>query len=271
MRREIFDAALKSIIPESALLSEPGVNGGVRPKVNYSPKEKYQAPVESGTTVLAFHFNQGIMLAGDRQTSGWFSIISQESVKIHKVGSHSAFMFAGMVGDGQAVVKSLRRVDSDFLNRFGMPLSLDGLANYLTRFVRLHYNYGIFLEAWGIIAGLNLSPPEFKIYSVEPTGSKLASNFATTGSGGDRAEDELEKFRGKIKSRSLETKEAIELAVRAIYMAGKKDMGTSDVRIAIPLVAVISVKDGFQFVRPNVVEDIRNKLIEQEKRSGNVV
>lgn len=269
MRREIFEAAIRSTIPESALLTEVSIRTNGRPKVVDVQRETYKAPPESGTTVLAFHFNEGIMLAGDRQTSGWFSIISQESVKIHKIGNYSGFMFAGMVSDGQMVVNSLRRVERDFLNKFGMPLSLDGLANYLTRFVRLHYNHGVFLEAWGIIAGLNLSPPEFKIYSVEPTGSKIAGDFITTGSGGDRAEAELEKFRGKIRSRSLEAKEAIELAVRAIYMAGKKDMGTSDVRLALPLVAVISIK-GFHFVIPKKIEEICNTLLEQERTEGNV-
>lgn len=269
MRREIFDAALRSAIPKSALLNGDDLQTKGRSNVSESPKEAYKAPRESGTTVTAFQFSQGIVLAGDRQTSSWFSIVSQESVKIYQVGSHSAFMYAGLVGDGQAVTKSLRRVNIDFLNRFGIPLSLDGQANYLVRFLRLHFDHGIFLQAWGIIAGLNLSPPDFKIYSVEPTGCKISSDLVTTGSGGDRAEDELEKFRGKIKSRSLGADEAIELAVRAIYVAGKKDMGTSDVRLAVPTVATISV-DGFSFVNQKKVEEIRDKLISQEKRDGNV-
>lgn len=269
MHRDIFDTAIRSTIPESALLTEVSIRTGSRPKVADIQREAYQAPLESGTTVLAFHFDQGVVLAGDRQTSGWFSIISQDSVKIHQIGNYCGFMFAGAVSDGQAVVKSLRRVEGDFVSKFGMPLSLDGLANCLTRFLRLHYNHGIFLEAWGIIAGLNLSPVGFKIYSVEPTGSQLASDFVATGSGGDRAENELEKFRGRIKARSLTVEEALELAVRAIYVAGKKDMGTSDIRLAIPLVATISTQ-GFQFVDLKKVKEVRDKLIEQERRDGNV-
>ncbi|MBI2641320.1 hypothetical protein HYW87_01875 [Candidatus Roizmanbacteria bacterium] len=239
-RREVFDAALKSTIPESALLTEANFRIGSRRSptpIVMNQKENYQAPLESGTTVLAFHFNKGIMLAGDRQTSSWFSIISQESVKVNKIGSHSALMYAGLVSDGQAVVNSLRKVDGDFMSRFGVPLSLDGLANHLRRFVRFHYNWGIFLEAWCIIAGVNMGSTEFKIYSVEPTGCKMTHDFVATGSGQEKADGELERFRGKIKTRALGVKEAVELAVRAIYMAGKKDMGTSDVRLAVPLIA----------------------------------
>ncbi|MEK7138807.1 MAG: hypothetical protein AAB799_01360 [Patescibacteria group bacterium] len=273
MRKEVFEAALKSTIPESATLS--GINlqtSSGRSKPVWDAKLKYKEPLESGTTVLAFYFKNGLVLAGDRQTSGWFTIISQESVKVHQVGFHAGFMFAGMVSDGQAVVKSLQRVDQDFIERFGVPLSLDGKANFLCRFMRLHYDYGIFLEAWGIIAGLNYNPPTFEIYSVEPTGAKMASNdFATTGSGMEKAESELERFKGKIIARSLEETEAVELAVRAIYMAGKKDMGTSDVRLAVPVVAIITLKEGFRFVNQTEVQKVRDKLIEEERRKGNVV
>jgi len=146
---------------------------------------------------------------------------------------------------------------------------VDGLANYLARFVRIHYNYGIFIQAWNIIAGINIDPPEFKIYSIEPTGCKMLHDFIATGSGGDRAENELEKFRGKIKARTLGAEESLELAVRAIYMAGKKDMGTSDVRLALPTVAVI-LMDGFNFIDPKKIEEIRGKLIDQERKEGNV-
>ncbi|OGN02332.1 MAG: hypothetical protein A2651_01040 [Candidatus Yanofskybacteria bacterium RIFCSPHIGHO2_01_FULL_42_12] len=269
MRREIFEEALRSTIPESALLSETAIKANGRPNFE-NQKEGYKTLLDSGTTILAFHFKHGVMLAGDRQTSSWFSIMSQETVKVSQIGLYSGFMFAGMVSDGQAVAESLRRADRDFRNRFGVPLSLDGMANYLSRFLRIHYNHGIFLEAWGIIAGFNFNPLESKIYSVEPAGSKTASIFATTGSGGDRAEDELERFRGKIKTLVLDTKEALELAVRAVYMAGKKDMGTSDVRLAVPSVAVITADRGFEFIKPDRVKEARDRLVDQERRDGNV-
>lgn len=269
MSREIFENALKSTIPESAFLTKEVANIRGRPHIE-SNKEGYKATLDSGTTVLAFHFKDGIMLAGDKQMSSWHSILSQESIKINEVSPYSAFMFAGSVGDGQAVVNGLRVVSRDFISRFRMPLSLDGQANYVSRFLRMHYNYGVFLEAWGILAGFNFSPPEFKIYSVEPTGSKISCDFATTGSGGERADAELEQFRGIIKVRTLNAEEAMQLAVRAIYAAGKKDMGTSDVRLALPLIATVTLREGFRFVDPKKVEEVRNKLIDKERSRGNV-
>lgn len=271
MRREVFEATLKSMIPRSALLNESNLKTNGRPMISEIPRNPYQTALESGTTVLAFHFNEGLILAGDRQTSsGGFKIISKESVKVCQIGSHSGFMFAGMVSDGQEAVKYLQRVEEDFLNKFERPLSLNGQANCLSRFLRLHYNHGILLEAWGIIAGFNINPLGPKIYYVEPTGSKLSSDFETTGSGSDEARSELKKERGKIKSRALSLEQAIELAVRAIYMAGDEDMSTSDVRLAVPTVAAISLSQGFKFINSAKVEEVRDKLIDQERKKGNV-
>lgn len=269
MHREIFEVVLQSTIPKSAFLNEVDVDVGSRLRIQRNPNKPSKSFLKSGTTVLAFHFDRGVILAGDRQTSSGFSIMSQESIKIDQISSHSALLQAGLVSDCQALVKDLRRVNSDFLGKFGMPLSIDGQANCLSHLMRTYYLYGSWLEAWLIIAGINVDQPTFKIYSIEPSGSKLDHDFATEGSGGDKAESELEKFKGKIKARSLGIKEATKLAVRAVYMAGKKDLGTSDVRLAVPTVAVITVK-GFGFLNQKVVDKIRDRLIEQERKYGNV-
>lgn len=268
MRKELFDASLRSVLPDSAFIEIRQARS--TPLIQRPTSLGNHKPLlESGTTVLAFHFNKGIIMAGDRQTSSGFSVVSSESLKVNKIGSHSGFMFAGWVGDGQMVTSVLRKVDADFTSRFQMSLSLEGQANYLVRLMRAYYEHGSFLGVWGIIAGLSVIPTEFKIYNIEPSGSKLTGDFMTEGSGGPEAESVLKRFKGRIKDRSLNFKEALDLAVSAIYASGDTDMGTSDVRIAIPTIAVIT-QVGFNYIKENTVKVVCEALIKKERESGNV-
>ena len=53
--------------------------------------------VRSGTTIIAFTYHDGVLMAADRQTSAGFRVWSPEAVKIHMVSPMSLWGAAGLV------------------------------------------------------------------------------------------------------------------------------------------------------------------------------
>jgi len=195
--------------------------------------------VRSGTTIVAFTFQQGVLMAADRQTSAGFHIWSAETVKIRNVSSMSLWGAAGLVACIQEIYDTLMLLIDGFENHLEkkLPVSAQGkLLNQILQANAAGLTYLGFLLGYvvvPILAGWDTECDEPKIFSYDDIGgiydmTECTNQFTTVGSGGEIAKSILHDRWEKDMSEEA----AIRLAIRALLRAGSIDIGTSDALIA---------------------------------------
>lgn len=258
MRKEIVDRVWSGLLPRKSLKEHVPL---LMRNVNSELKLTH-----SGTTVLSFFYNNGLLFAGDKKVSEGLHIISQDKTKFYDISPYSCFAAAGLVSDIQMLVNLLEEVNSGFTGRYGYQLSTEGQVNYLVSELRDFWQYSSMpMDALTILGGFDPMRENFRLFAVGCDGSKREClDYAVVGSGSDFAVAKLEENRKKLLERKLTKEEAIEIAVQAIFQAGKKDMGTSDIRIARPSIATITKSEQFSFVEESVVENVVNGIVKEE-------
>lgn len=262
MNSKLADAILDSILPRSDPASFFKGGGKCTDNAN---KDKL---LRTGTTVLAFKYRDGILLAGDRKTSvGYLSIASLDTIKIEQVAFNAACGCAGLVADAQFVKELLVQANSGFQKRYKFPISVEGQARYLSnicrnfRFYINPWNFGLEIQA--IIGGLDYTG-DFQIFEVFGEGTLFPKEFSVIGSGTDPAMSSLRDKKKSLLNKSLSLSDAMLVAAKAIYRAGEVDNGTSDVRVATPSMAVITV-EGFKFISERRVKRSVENILQGEK------
>jgi proteasome beta subunit len=214
-----------------------------------------------GTTIFAFHYADGLILAGDRQVSdGYSDICSTDMVKIEQISDNSALMSCGLVSSGQFVEDALKVHCRSFEEMTGYLLSTRGQVRVASSIART--GDGEFWD-WsfgGILAGLDAGDV-YRIFAIDTDGSReLRTSFTTDGSGYRVARTVLDLFWRKDLTRA----QALRLAAQAMFFAGKWDTFTSDARLMLPSVAAITT-DGFAFVTE---EELRPCVNDVNAKSG---
>lgn len=257
MRKDIFDQIRSGVFPFRSFENRGS------PMVRHSNPELKQ--VHSGTTVLAFYYDKGLLFAGDKKTSNGFSIVEQDKTKIYQISPYSCCAAAGLVSDIQMLVRDIEEVNYAFLGKYDQLLSIEGQVNYLVNELRFFWQYSPMpMSICLICGGMNPVDGKFGLFEIGTDGFRRECfDYVATGSGMDFATSKLEENRKKLLERRLSREEAIEVAVRAIFTAGKKDLGTSDIRIALPDVATVT-EEGFSFVDKAIIRNAADNLIKED-------
>ncbi|MBP6885821.1 MAG: hypothetical protein KBC02_01080 [Candidatus Pacebacteria bacterium] len=208
--------------------------------------------IRSSTTIATMQYRDGILCVADRQTSGWgYSIISQRSIKITPVSSHSALLGSGSVTDIQLAYQTLQNVNSEFEeDNNDDALSLAGQAHVLSQCFRYwSQEYGAKFSVGVILAGFDsINGPT--MFSVDDDGCAMRrTEFATAGSGGERIEDQ---FDARWEP-NLPFERALDVAMHGMIHSGMRDSGSSSPIIALPTVVVVR-NDGVHTIRERVIE-----------------
>ncbi len=255
-RERIIDQILKSSLPQKSIQRFKGSSGS---------KEMDR---KKGTTIIALKFEDGVLIAGDRRTSFGHKIMSDETVKIDQVAMFTGVGCAGSVSDAQYIKSILQQINLTFMERSGVPLTIEGQANYVADLLRDYCYYGIPLMTEMIICGLNFFGT-YQIFDIWEDGCKEEREYSAVGSGTFEALQVMEDYRQEINSRSLNLKSAIFIALEALYKSGKWESGVSPLSSVLPSVATITVTGGFKNVENKTLETIRAKLF-KGKRGDNV-
>ncbi len=259
----LADRILDSVLPRPDPSSKLSMRGGGTFLSRHDAKD--QLP-RTGTTVLAFKYKNGILFAADRKTSGGYSILSLDTIKVEQVASHTAIGCAGLVADSQFVKEVLEETNSGFKSQYSFPLSVEGQANYIVNLCR---NFRFYINPWSmgleiqaVIGGMDFSG-DFEIFEISGEGSLYKKDFTVIGSGTDHAMGVLRENRKNLIGSSLNLQESMMVAVKAIYRAGESDNGTSDIRVATPNIAVVT-KLGVKFIKTENVKKVVDRILEKE-------
>ncbi|MFD1048900.1 proteasome subunit beta, partial [Kibdelosporangium lantanae] len=147
------------------------------------PLQHVEAP--HGTTVLAVHFADGVLMAGDRRATMGNLIAQRDMEKVYPADEQSGIAFAGTVGLAVEMVK-LFQVELEHYERIeGVTLSIEGKVNKLGAMVRS--NYAAAEQGMAVIplfAGWDERQNRARVFSADVVGHMTEDKqFEAVGSG----------------------------------------------------------------------------------------
>ena len=194
-----------------------------------------------GTTVLAIRFQDGVLMAGDRQATEGFQVSGRRIEKVFKADAHSAIAIAGAAGPAIELARLFQIEMEHYEKLEGDILSCEGKANKLAQMVRGNLPMAFQgLVVIPIFAGYDLKRQEGRIFKYDVTGGRYEeTEFHATGSGGKDARDTMKQ----LYQRGLSEAQTLRIAVEALYNAAEEDVGTGGpdlIRGIYPTVKVIT-------------------------------
>ena len=196
-----------------------------------------QAPIQTtATTVFAFHFSGGVLIAGDRRATAGNLVVTDRVEKIIDLDGTSLLAIAGVPATAFEMARALRTSFEYYRRSQLRPLSLPARVRALSRALR--DNLPLTLQGVGIVAPLfvgldtSVSPPRPEIFFYDALGAQFqAVGFAASGSGALTIRSLLayqERF-GNPPPAQLDLPDAVRFALRALMVAAEFDTATGGV------------------------------------------
>ena len=223
-----------------------------------------EAPVQTqATTVFAFHFAEGVLMAGDRRATAGNIIVTDRVEKIIEIDATSLLAIAGVPATAFEMARVLRTSFEYYRRSQLQPLSLPARVRALARLLR--DNLSMTMQGIGIVVPLfagvdhSLTPPVPQIFFYDPLGAQFqAVGYAASGSGSGTIRSILsfqERY-GQPSPSQMNLRDAVRLASRLLSTASEFDSATGGVNPLTHTYATIKV------LRPTGVENISD---EQQK------
>jgi len=184
-----------------------------------------------GTTTIGIVCKDGVVLATERRATAGNVISNKQTQKLFKVDQNIGITIAGLVGDAQVLARYLKAEVSLYRLRRSASLSAEGAATLLANILNGNRFYPYY--AWLILGGIDGKGGH--VFSVDPAGGCIEDKFVSVGSGSNFAYGILEEGY----SRDVSTSDAVDLALRGLTAAMKRDSASGDGY----LVHVISAKE----------------------------
>jgi proteasome beta subunit len=184
-----------------------------------------------GTTTIGLVCKDGVVLATERRATAGNVISNKQTQKLFKIDQNIGITIAGLVGDAQVLTRYLRAEVSLYRLRRNANLSAEGAATLLANILNGNRFYPYY--AWLILGGIDAKGGH--VFSVDPAGGCIEDKFVSVGSGSYFAYGLIEESY----TRDLSTSDAVDLALRGLTAAMKRDSASGDGY----LVHVISAKE----------------------------
>src|SRR5205085_9101119 len=205
-------------------------------------------PTEA-TTILAFKFSGGVLVAGDRRATSGNTVVYDRADKVLEIDRHSIMAIAGVPATAWEMARVLEHSFQYFRRTQLQEMSVDGKVRALSKLLR--DNFGFVMQGVGMVV------PIFATYDFEGEGSARlyfydamgaqfeVTDFAASGSGSPNVRGILfyENRWGKRPLQKLREEDAVTVALRALDTAAEVDTATGAVdrhaRI-FPIIKIIS-------------------------------
>jgi proteasome beta subunit len=183
--------------------------------------------IPHGTTVLAFKYADGVIVAGDRLATEGMRVASRDVQKVYATDDHSMIAIAGAAGPSIEMARIMRTELEHYEKIEGQALELDGKANKLSQMIRANLPAAMQgLVVVPLFAGYDLRRKQGRMWKFDVTGGRYEeAEFEATGSGGLYARESLKKSHRAGGSK----REALEMAVEALTDAADEDRGTGGI------------------------------------------
>ncbi|MHC1625808.1 MAG: archaeal proteasome endopeptidase complex subunit beta [Methanoculleaceae archaeon] len=177
--------------------------------------------VMHGTTTVGIVFQGGVVLATERRATMGNYIASKMAKKIYRITDRIGMTTAGGVGDAQQIARLLAVECSLYEIRRGKKISVGAASTLLSNFLNQNRMMPYYVQL--LVGGVDDRGPH--VYSVDALGGATHEDkIVATGSGSPIAYGLLEdQFR-----EGMTEKEAVDLAVRALYSAMRRDAASGE-------------------------------------------
>lgn len=183
--------------------------------------EDMEGKIYKGTTTVGLVCKDGVVMATEKRATMGSFIASRTAKKIYQVGDRIAMTTAGSVGDAQFLARLIRVEANLYEIRREKKPSIRAIATLTSNLLNSYRFYPYIVQL--LIGGIDEEGS--KIFSIDPIGGAIEEkDIVATGSGSLTAYGVLEDRFSPI----ISVKEALELAVRAIFSAMKRDSSSGD-------------------------------------------
>lgn len=231
----------------SALLRRQGLAPAAQ--TGAAPGLSSHAPTQTeSTTILAFKFADGVLVAGDRRATAGNLVVYDRADKVLEIDKHSLMAIAGVPATAWEMARVLEHSFQFYRRSQLQEMSLEGKVRALSKLLR--DNLGFVMQGVGVVvpifATFDLQADSARLYFYDAMGAQFeATDYAATGSGSGAVRSILyyENSWGKKPLRKLKEADAVMLALRALDTAAETDTATGGVdrrgRV-YPIVKIIS-------------------------------
>jgi proteasome beta subunit len=234
-----------------SLLRRKGLMGPVAagPVTQDATRQQPWQPTEA-TTILAFKFSAGVLVAGDRRATAGNTVVYDRADKVLEIDQHSIMAIAGVPATAWEMARVLEHSLQYFRRTQLQEMSVDGKVRALSKLLR--DNFGFVMQGVGVVVPIfatydGNSKPEARLYFYDAMGAQFeATDYAATGSGSPAVRGILyyENNWGAKPLHKLKEEEAISLALRALDTAAESDTATAGVDRSGKIYPVIKIVSG---------------------------
>jgi proteasome beta subunit len=195
--------------------------------------EQYQESMK-GTTTVGLVYSTGIILATEKRATMGYMIASKKAKKVYQVADRIGMTTAGGVGDAQQLARILTVECNLYQIRRSRPITVGAASTLLSNYLNQNRYFPYYVQL--LVGGVDEHGPG--VYSVDALGGATKEEeIVSTGSGSPMAYGVLEdRF-----TKGMTEDEAIDLAIRALKAAMKRDAGSGE-----GVHVVVITKDRYQ-------------------------
>ena len=207
------------------------------------------SPVQTqATTVFAFHFAEGVLMAGDRRATAGNVIVTDRVDKVIEIDATSLLAIAGVPATAFEMARVLQTSFEYYRRSQLQPLSLPAKVRALARLLR--ENLPMTMQGIGVVmplfAGVDyaVTPPKAQIYFYDPLGAQFqAVGYAASGSGSGtiRSVISYQEHYGHPRPSAMNLRQAVQFALRVLMIASEFDAATGGVNPETQTFATIKV------------------------------
>ena len=186
------------------------------------------------TTILAFKFADGVLVAGDRRATAGNLVVYDRADKVLEIDRHSLMAIAGVPATAWEMARVLEHSFQFYRRSQLQEMSMEGKVRALSKLLR--DNLGLVLQGVGVVvpifATYDFEAAVARLYFYDAMGAQFeAADYAATGSGSGSVRSILyyENTWGKKPLAKLKQEEAVLLAMRALDTAADTDTATGSV------------------------------------------
>ncbi len=220
---------------------------------NSVPQNGFTVP--QGTTVLAFHFRGGVIVAGDRRATAGNSIMYELCDKVIPIDEYTLMAIAGVPATAFEMARVLSH-NFEYYRRSQMQLmSVEGKIRALSKLLK--ENVGMAVQGLGVVSPIfatyDLNKKKANIHFYDMLGADFQIRTHTaTGSGSPmiRGILEHEDLWGEKPLVERTQEQAVTLAIRLLQTAALFDSATGQARPEddiYPTLATIT-EEGYRFL-----------------------
>jgi proteasome beta subunit len=221
------------------------------------------------TTILAFKFKDGVLVAGDRRATSGNTVVYDRADKVLEIDRHSIMAIAGVPATAWEMARVLEHSFQYFRRTQLQEMSVDGKVRALSKLLR--DNLGFVIQGVGVVVPIfatydNGVNPSARLYFYDAMGAQFeAADYCATGSGSPAVRGILyyyDRWSGKT-LRDLDEREAVAVALRALDTAAETDTATGGVdrkaRI-FPVIKTVS-REGIRTLPEESIAEVFHKSV----------